>query len=182
MSADTFAEGGTSSRSAAAELQAECAEFLFQEAEYLDDRRFRDWLQLITEDCVYQIPIRVTRGLGSHEADFARTGFHMKDTYPTLSMRVERLYTQYAYAEDPPSRTTRLVSNVRCQPRGSSPEIDVKSKFACYRAMGEGTDFDLLMGERRDVLRRVDGDLKLAARTVLLVHTTLPTANLGLFL
>ncbi len=181
MSADTFV-GSRTSGLEAIELQARCAEFLFAEAEYLDDRRFRDWLALLTEDVTYRIPIRVTRGLPNYEADFTNTGFHMKDTYPILAMRVERLYTEHAYAEDPPSRTTWLVSNVRSKRRGDTSDVDVKSKFACYRAMGEGVEFDLLMGERRDVLRLVDGELKLASRTVMLAHTTLPTANLGLFL
>jgi len=181
MSADTFVDIQGPALEAVV-LQARCAEFLSREAEYLDDRRFRDWLKLLTEDVTYQIPVRVTRGLPSHEDDFANTGFHMKDTYPILAMRVERLFTEHAYAEDPPSRTTRLVGNVSSRRRGDTAEIDVKSKFACYRGMGEGVDFDLLMGERRDVLRMVDGELRLAARTVLLAHTTLPTANLGLFL
>lgn len=165
-----------------ADLRSECEAFLFQEAEYLDERRFRDWLATLADDIAYEVPIRVTRGLEVREQDFARTGFHMKDNHATLAMRVERLYTEHAYAESPPSRTTRLISNVRVRPRASGAEIDVKSNFACYRGQGEGTAFDLLMGERQDVLRRAGGQLKLASRRVLLAHTTLPTANLGLFL
>jgi len=167
-------------RTASTDVQTLCSEFLYREAEYLDDRRFRDWLQLLAEDVTYEIPIRVTRGFGIRELDFSNNGFHMKDSFRSLSMRVNRLYTEHAYAEDPPSRTTRLVTNVRVQPRASSAEIDVKSNFACYRAQGEGTEFALFMGERRDVLRPVDGHLKLAARRVLLAHTMLPAA-IGLF-
>ncbi|MBL8643514.1 MAG: aromatic-ring-hydroxylating dioxygenase subunit beta [Rhodospirillaceae bacterium] len=158
-------------------------EFLHQEAEYLDERSFREWLMMLAEDVRYEVPIRITRAMGTREQDFANTGYHMKDNFKTLSMRVERLYSEHAYAEDPPSRTTRLITNVRVRPLTASPEeYSVKSNFACYRAQGEGTDFDLLMGERRDVLRSTGGELKLASRCVLLVHTTLPTANLGLFL
>lgn len=164
-----------------ADLQAPCTDFLYREAEYLDDRRFRDWLQLLAADLTYEIPIRVSRGFEAHEQDFVNTGFHMKDSFRSLSMRVERLYTQHAYAEDPPSRTTRLVTNIRVQPRASSAEIDVRSNFACYRAQGDGLKFDILTGERRDLLRLVAGELKLAARRVLLAHTILPT-NLGVLL
>jgi 3-phenylpropionate/cinnamic acid dioxygenase small subunit len=161
-------------------IQAQCTEFLYRESEYLDDRRFRDWIHLLTEDVTYEVPIRITRGFGVRDLDFNNNGFHMKDSFRSLAMRVERLYTERAYAEDPPSRTTRLVTNIRVQPRASSAEVDVKSNFSCYRAQGEGTEFALFMGERRDVLRLVDGHLKLAARRVLLAHTTLP-APIGLF-
>jgi len=162
------------------ELELQCARFLYLEAEYLDDRRFRDWLQLMTEDMTYEMPVRVTRGFGVRDLEFSESGFHMNERFPTLAMRVERLYTERAYAEDPPSRTTRMVTNVRVQPRASPSEVDVKSNFSCYRAQGDATEFDLFTGERRDVLRKVDGELRLAARRVLLVHTTLPT-NIGLF-
>jgi 3-phenylpropionate/cinnamic acid dioxygenase small subunit len=166
--------------SASTDLQIKCAQFLYLEAEYLDDRRFRDWLQLLTGDMTYEMPVRLTHGFGGREQDFSDSGFHMKEVYHTLAMRVDRLYTERAYAEDPPSRTTRMISNVRVQPRGTSSELEVKSNFACYRAQGDATAFDLFMGERRDVLRLVDEELRLAARRVLLVHTTLPT-NIGLF-
>ena len=165
-----------------ADLKAECEAFLFREAEYLDERLFRDWLGLLADEIQYEVPIRVSRGLETREQDFTRTGFHMKDDHATLAMRVERLYTGHAYAESPASRTTRLVTNVRVK-LGASPDVfDVRSNFACYRAQGESVGFDLLMGERIDVIRRVDSQLKLAARRILLAHTTLPTANLGLFL
>jgi 3-phenylpropionate/cinnamic acid dioxygenase small subunit len=137
---------------------------------------------MLAEDISYQVPIRITRGLVTRDQDFANTGYHMKDDFRTLAMRVERLCTDHAYGEDPPSRTTRLISNVRLDWDGASNEMGVKSNFACYRAQGEETKFDLLMGERRDRLRMIDGEFKLAHRNILLAHTTLPTANLGIFL
>ncbi|MBL8644951.1 MAG: aromatic-ring-hydroxylating dioxygenase subunit beta [Rhodospirillaceae bacterium] len=167
-------------RFASTDVQIKCVQFLYQEAEYLDDRRFRDWLQLLTDDMTYEMPVRLTHEFGNREQDFSDSGFHMKEGYRTLAMRVDRLYTERAYAEDPPSRTTRMISNVRVQPLRVPSELDVKSNFSCYRAQGDATTFDLFTGERRDVLRLVDGTLKLASRRVLLVHTTLPT-NIGLF-
>lgn len=106
----------------------------------------------------------------------------MKDTYASMKMRVTRLYTEHAYAEDPPSRTQRLVTNVRVHPIEQAGRYDVRSNFMCFRAQGDGIESDLIVGERLDILHDTTDGWKLAARTVHLAHTTLATANLGVFL
>ncbi|MBT2268992.1 aromatic-ring-hydroxylating dioxygenase subunit beta [Rhodococcus erythropolis] len=158
-----------------------CAAFLFAEAEYLDDRRFTDWLACLSEDLVYEVPVRLTRSLTESGSDFSTRGFHMRENYETMRMRVARLSTEHAYAEDPPSRTMRQVSNVRVAMRGVN-EASVKSKFLMYRSRGADTTYDLLAGERRDVLREMADGWKLVRREVLLAHTTIPTLNLAVFL
>lgn len=162
-------------------LYDQCRDFLVQEAEYLDERRFREWLTCLAPDLEYRIPIRVTCQGQVYEEEFSTEGFLMRDTFASMSMRVERLYTANAFAEDPPSRTMRMVSNIRAVPAGDD-EAQVRSNFLCYRSTGDRIEYDLLAGQRRDVLRHVDGRWLLARRTVLLAHTTVPTANLGLFL
>jgi 3-phenylpropionate/cinnamic acid dioxygenase small subunit len=160
---------------------AECARFLYTEAERLDHQEFQLWLDSLAEDLLYLMPIRVTRGPEARHMEFSTTGFHMKDTFASMKMRVARLYTEHAYAEDPPSRTQRLVTNVRADPLADG-EYDVRSNFLCYRAQGDMMDYDILIGERFDVLRDTPEGWKLARRTVHLAHTTLLTANLGVFL
>jgi len=39
-------------------LKQEIEEFLYEEAELLDQRRFREWLDRLTDDLVYVMPIR----------------------------------------------------------------------------------------------------------------------------
>ena len=60
-------------------------------------------------------------------------------------------------------------------------EVRVKSNLLIYRARGDAPA-ELICAERWDVLRRVEGRWKLARRTVLLDHTSLPTENLAIFL
>ncbi|MGB8408127.1 MAG: 3-phenylpropionate/cinnamic acid dioxygenase subunit beta [Mycobacterium sp.] len=163
------------------DVTADCARFLYMEAERLDHHEFELWLGGLAEDLVYVMPIRVTRGPEARNLEFSPTGFHMKDTYASMKMRVARLYTEHAYAEDPPSRTQRLITNVRVDPLGSD-EYDVRSNFLCYRAQGDLADYDILVGERFDVLRETADGWQLARRTVHLAHTTLLTPNLGIFL
>jgi 3-phenylpropionate/cinnamic acid dioxygenase small subunit len=158
-----------------------CISFLYREAELLDRRQFEQWLGLLHPDLQYEIPVRVTVGSEDLDTEFTSRGVHTRDSYRSMEMRVRRLQTEHAFAENPPSRTTRLVTNVQAHPLGET-EIDVWSKFLLYRSQGSATTHDLLAGDRHDVLTGIDGELKLAKRTVYLAHTTIPTMNLGVFL
>jgi ethylbenzene dioxygenase subunit beta len=172
MSADTGADGIT--------------EFLYREAELLDEGRHREWLGLLTADIRYQVPIRVAKERGA--ADTAITGiatdmFHLDEDRDSLELRVDRLETGFAWAEEPPSRIRHFVANVRAEPvAGSADEVAVRSNVLIYRSRWDRAEHDLLSGERHDVLRRVDGGWRLARRRVLLDNTTLPTLNLSFFI
>ncbi len=163
------------------DITAECARFLYREAELLDHNDFTGWIDCLAEDLVYLMPVRVTRGPEARNIPFSPQAFHMKESYASFKMRVARLQTEHAYAEDPPSRTQRLVTNVRVDPAGENL-YDVQSNFMCYRAQGIGTEYDILIGERSDQLRDTNTGWKLSKRVVHLAHTTLITANLGIFL
>lgn len=163
------------------ELQYRCTEFLNAEAELLDDQRLHDWLDLLTEDVSYLVPRRVTRERGADDSEFSDEGFLYRDDFGTLETRVKRYDREYAWAENPPSRTRRIVSNVRVQPM-EGEENSVKSNVHLYRNQGDTTRSDLIAYEREDLLRRVDGELKLAERIVYLDQTILSTRNLSFFL
>jgi 3-phenylpropionate/cinnamic acid dioxygenase small subunit len=157
-----------------------CA-YLFHEAELLDANRLDEWLGLLADDLVYQVPVRTTRERGAARP-FSDEMFHMDDTRTTLGWRVERLKTEFAWAEDPPSRTRHFVSNVRIAPGAAADEVVVCSNLLLYRNRGGDPGHDLISGERQDVLRRVDGGWRLARRRVLLDQATLGTRNLAIFL
>jgi PAH dioxygenase small subunit len=60
-------------------------------------------------------------------------------------------------------------------------ELHVTSNLLIYRGRLDTVEYDIVTGERRDVLVPVDGELKLRSRTVLLDHSTLPVKNLAIF-
>lgn len=153
-------------------------EFLYREAELLDDGRFREWLDLLTDDVRYRVPVRQTRERG--ESGVSAEMFHLDEDRDSLTLRVDRLETGFAWAEDPPSRVRHFVTNVRVRPHGD--ELAVRSNLLLYRGRWDRAEHDLLSGERHDVLRPGPGGLRLAARTVVLDATTLPTLNLAIFL
>lgn len=163
------------------ERRLECEEFLIKEAELLDDQKLHEWFELVTDDIDYRVPRRVTRERGASQSEFSDEAFLYYEDAGTLKTRVKRYDSDYAWAENPPSRTRRFISNVRVHDQ-SGDEITVKSNLLLYRSQGDTTDHDLIVGERRDVLRRVDGSLKLAERVVYLDQTVLATRNLSFFL
>ena len=155
-------------------------QFLYREAQLLDDERQDEWFTLLSPEIAYQVPIRVTRER-SKGAGFSQRAFHMDETYTSLQTRVRRLESEYAWAEDPPSRTRRFVTNVRAwQP--DSARIDARSNLLLYRGRYDSPGSQLLAAERHDELVRLDGELKLARRVVLIDQTTLATHNLAVFL
>ena len=161
----------------------EIEEFLYREAELLDEGRYREWLGLVTDDIRYQVPVRVARERGGAESavtGVATNSFHLDEDKDSLELRVDRLETGFAWAEEPPSRIRHFVSNERVRPvEGREDEMTVRSSVLVYRSRWDRPGHDLLSGERQDVLRRVDGAWRLAKRWVVLDNTTLPTLNLS---
>ncbi|RDI94794.1 aromatic-ring-hydroxylating dioxygenase subunit beta [Meiothermus sp. QL-1] len=159
---------------------------LYQEAELLDEGRYREWLGLLAEDVRYQVPVRVTkeRGPEGGVSGVMEGMCHLDEDYTSLEMRVARLETGFAWAEDPPSRLRHFVTNVRIgepKPTPLGEEAEVRSNLLIFRSRWDRPDYTLLAAERRDVWRQVDGGWRLARRTVILDSATLPTHNLSFF-
>jgi 3-phenylpropionate/cinnamic acid dioxygenase small subunit len=160
-------------------LWFELVTWLDKEAELLDNGQFEDWLALLTDDIRYTVPVRLTRERGGG-SDVGLGAPHFQDDLRTLRMRVERLKTEFAWAEDPPSRTRRFVTNVRPRVRGD--DVEVRSYLLIYRNRGDDTSVELVSAERRDLLRRTAAGLRLCQRDVLLDQATLALRNLAVML
>jgi phthalate 3,4-dioxygenase beta subunit len=158
----------------------EVHQFLVVEADLLDSRRFDDWLGLMTEDIVYLMPVRVTASPSLAESTLADMDHFREDMY-SLRRRVARFATEHAWTEDPPSRTRRLVTNVRAYPGERDGETVVKSYLLLFRSRGDVREPDFVVGERTDVLRRVEGELRLARREFVVDESVLRTQNMAVF-
>lgn len=165
------------------QLQHEVEQFLYQEAEILDHRRFQEWLDLFTEDAHYWMPIRSTRARGDEANEFTREdeNSYFDDDKPMLARRVAKFDTGFSWAEDPPSRTRHMVTNVRIRNGAGTNEIAVVCNFIVYRSR-MATDEDLWIGEREDLLRKGGGQWRIARRKIFLDQTVLRSKNLSSFL
>ena len=181
-------EQGGPARTRAAEL-ALVEDFLCAEAHLLDERRYDDWFQLLAPEIRYVMPSRSTRlrrPIASRagwpvEEEMAQDGLQIFDeTIHTLRVRIERLYTGKAWAEDPPSRTRRIVSNVRVT-QASPERIHASSNFLLFQSRVDGGPDMLYAGRRDDQLLREGDDLRIASRFIVLDNVMLTSGNLSIF-
>ena len=169
-------------------------QFLYREARLLDERRFHDWLGLFTDDVHYWMSARSNRYPRSSKAiaildaeRFAEAEAAEEDglglfdeSIGTLTARVARLDTGMAWAEDPPSRTRHLITNIEVESGASDSEVTVRCNFIVYRSRGE-TEQDFYVGARVDRLRLIDGAWKIANRRLTLDQHVLTAKNLSIF-
>jgi len=168
-------------------LKDEIEQFLYQEAELLDERQFEDWLDLLTEDIRYWMPMRRNVKFGELDREFTREGQDINwfdEGKDTLARRVNQILTGVHWAEEPLSRICHSVSNVqvlKATPSVSqATEVNVKCRFMIYRNRVQ-TETDFLVGKREEVLRSVDGQWKIAQRKIILDQNVLLAKNLTFF-
>lgn len=155
-------------------------QFLGREALLLDERRFWDWFALLDDQMVYCVPVRTVREAGADE--FAPAGYRQRDDKSMLETRIKRLHSGFAWAEDPPSRTVRVVGSVVVDPTSDANVLAVDSALLVYRHRAQDEHGDLIAARRRDRIRFAEQGPRLLSRTVLLADTVLTTPNLSIFL
>jgi 3-phenylpropionate/cinnamic acid dioxygenase small subunit len=188
-SAMTVATNSSIERSAAYyRLKADIEDFYYHEADLLDDRRFRDWLDILTGDISYFMPIRRNVKFGQHASrENTKLGegisWFDEDKW-TLTKRVEQILTGVHYAEEPLSRISHMVSNIQIRdvrPNLEAPgEIDVTSRFLVYQNRVEYETYTFV-GRRNDTLRATGNGWKVAKREILLEQNILLAKNLTMF-
>jgi len=168
-------------------LKQEVEELLYHEAELLDERRLDEWLELLTDDVRYWVPMRRNVKFGELEREYTREGQDINwfdEGKDTLTRRVQQILTGVHWAEEPLSRICHMVSNVQvlqATPTVWQPaEVTAKCRFLIYRNRVE-TETDTLVGKREDGLRKVDGRWKIARRKVILDQNVLLAKNLTFF-
>jgi biphenyl 2,3-dioxygenase beta subunit len=160
--------------------------FLFAEVELLDAWKWRDWYNLFAPDARYRMPVRrnrLRRQRPAHEADGLLAGLevaHYDDDMQFMELRIVQLETGKHWAEDPPSRTRHLISNVRAS-KISAAEYGVRSNFLVYRTRLDNAEYDLWAGERHDVLRVAGDSFQIADRLVLFDQSLVLSTNLSVF-
>ena len=177
----------TDARTAHLLLTHEVADFLYREAELLDERRYDEWLALLADDLRYWMPMRRNVKFGEGEREFTRAGTDIAwfdEGKDTLTRRVRQIQTGIHWAEEPQSRIAHLVSNVQvveASPSATEPhEVAVKCRFLIYRNRVE-TETDILVGKREDVLRRAGDEWQIARRKIILDQNVLLSKNLTFF-
>jgi p-cumate 2,3-dioxygenase beta subunit len=141
--------------------RAEIEDLFYHEAELLDAWKLDDWLALMTDDATYFVPPN-----DKPDADHRFTLFTIADDIVRLRERIIRLKDPNCHAEYPPSRTRRLITNVRVTGHDGDT-ITASANFAIHRYRRGGAHQEFV-GRYRYKLRRVSGLLKIAERRAIL--------------
>ncbi|MEH0553983.1 aromatic-ring-hydroxylating dioxygenase subunit beta [Streptomyces sp. B21-101] len=163
------------------EVREGIRDFLYRESLALDERRFRDWLALFADDARYEIPVRVTREKLA-EWELSPTSRIFDDTKETLEVRVRRLETDFAWAEQPPSRTRHFITNILVDTTENPDEFLVRSNCLVYRSRGEETVPSIFSAQRRDLLRRDGGSWLIVHRWAALDQAVVNAHNMSIFI
>ena len=168
-------------------LAQEVAEFLYAEAELLDERRYDAWLALLADDIRYWMPMRRNVKTGEEAREFTREGEDIAwfdEGKETLTRRVRQIQTGIHWAEEPLSRLCHIVGNIRllaARPSvAEATEAEVGSRFLVYQNRVE-TETYIFVGRRSDLWRREDAGWRLAKREILLEQNVLLAKNLTTF-
>jgi 3-phenylpropionate/cinnamic acid dioxygenase small subunit len=165
-------------------LKEDIGEFLAFEADLLDARRYEDWLALLTEDIRYWMPM--ARNMAS---DDTGREFTIEDEdvnwieegIETIRQRVAQLATGLHWAEQPPSRTSHMISNLRVLENSDGlDEVKTRCRFLVYRNRLEDEQ-NIFVGKRNDTLRRANGSWKIARREIYLDQNVMLSKNLSVF-
>ena len=151
----------------AAELpgRQEVEDLLYKEAALLDEWRLDEWLELLTEDAIYEIP-----PTDVPEGDSRNTLFIIADDALRIRSRVKQLLGKAAWAENPHSRTRRMISNVRVV-AAEGENILVTANFAVFRMRYESVD--TYIGHYDYKLVRAANDLRIRERRAVLDNEAL---------
>lgn len=162
-------------------------DFLYFEADLLDERKYTEWLTLLSDDIRYRVPLRKNMKFSQSHRDVSDENdmSWMDDDKETLVKRVKQIMTGVHWAEEPQSRVSHLVTNVRIENAAEAlqgaTEWSISSRVLVHRNRLE-TETDYFIGRRRDVLRVGPEGFQLARRTVILDQSTLLAKNLTIFL
>jgi 3-phenylpropionate/cinnamic acid dioxygenase small subunit len=156
-------------------------QFLVDEAYLLDAQEYEVWLETLTDDVRYVMPVRVTTARGAG-FDTSPGMAHFDEDKYSLSQRVARMGTEHVWAEDPPSRLRHFITNVRTFASHDAEHLVVESAELLFRSRGDVNESALVSCGREDLLRWCDDRWKLARRRIIADESVLRMQNLAVFL
>lgn len=156
------------------------SQFLYEEARLLDDWQFRDWLAQLDDDIRYTMRTTVNAQTRDRRKGVQPpTTWIFNDNKDQLERRIARLETGMAWAEEPPSRTRHLISNLQVSETDVPDVFAVRLNYLLYRAQKE-RDETFYVGMRVDKVRRLPGnEWRLLAREIVLDQAVITSHNLS---
>jgi 3-phenylpropionate/cinnamic acid dioxygenase small subunit len=167
-------------------LMREIEDFLYVEAATLDQRHWEEWLTFFHDDLKYWMPLRKNLAFRDrdHELSTEQEIAWFDNDKDLLTRRVTQLMSGIHWAEEPLSRISHLLTNIRMvkpvKAVAEGESIEVHCQFLIYRNRLE-QEVDFLVGRREDTLVRTDGSFLIKTRKVVLDQNVLTAKNISFF-
>jgi 3-phenylpropionate/cinnamic acid dioxygenase small subunit len=153
-------------------LRQQFEDLLYREAWLLDRDRLEEWLDLLGDDIRYWAPVRADMNRGKEDFSPPLRLAFFDDNKDGLRLRVARIRTGAAHADEPPSRVRHLITNVRVLETPDTGTAKVASNFLVFKSR-RNREENLFVGCREDIWRQNDGRWKLQERMILLDHNVI---------
>lgn len=182
MSVNTLEPAAAGGRQAPLQLFHDIQQLLYKDARLLDEQRYDDWFELMTEDFTYWVPVPQSRYRRDRKGLYEPGRMaHFDDSLAELKLRASRWKEATAWSEDPPTRHVHYVTNIEVEPAEATGEWLVRSVVISLRNRNEDEE-NWLGGRREDLVRETAAGLKLARRKVFIVQSVLLAKNFNTFL
>jgi ethylbenzene dioxygenase beta subunit len=170
------------SRRPTLDLVHEIQQLLYRDARLLDEQRYDEWFELMSDDFRYWVPVAQSRYRRDPKGIYAAKRMaHFDDSLAELKLRASRWKQATAWSEDPPTRHAHYVTNIEIEPAAADGEWLVRSLAISLRNRNEDEE-DWLGGRREDVVRETPAGLRLVRRWVLLTQSVLLSKNFNTFI
>nr|AYA78736.1 aromatic-ring-hydroxylating oxygenase beta subunit [uncultured bacterium] len=169
-------------KAVATELYLKMQQRLYEEARVLDEERFGDWLDMLSDDVRYVMPMpeRCYRKDHTEQSNAQWQAYIFDDNKDVLKMRIARLESGFVWCEDPRNVIRHLVHNVEVYRAPEPDTLCVHSLVEIHRNRLDGEQRRLL-ATRVDHWRATDDDYLLARREGVFCHAIVADSNLNLF-
>lgn len=149
-------------------------EFLHREARLADEARYAEWQALWTDDAIYWVPATTDPA-----ADPDTRLSHIYDNRARLETRIKLLQTGHRYSQEPASRMRRLISNIEVA-EGRDGDLIAGSNFILAElSIQARPEMHWWVGRATHHLRRMDGQMRMSVKKVVLINAAEPLPNLS---
>ena len=153
-------------------LRQQFEDLLYREAWLLDQDRLEEWLELLSENIHYWAPVRADMNRGKEDFSPRLRLAFLDDNKDGLRLRVARIRTGAAHADEPPSRVRHLITNVQVMEAPDAETAKVASNFLVFKSR-RNREENLFVGCREDTWRLDSDAWKLDERMILLDHNVI---------
>lgn len=149
------------------------ATLLYQEALYLDERRWDEWLALYLQTARYWVPAWKSEGESTSDPD-CEISLIYYESRAGLEDRIWRLKSGLSVASNPLRRTAHSVTNVLVSDASKPGEADVKATFNVGVFDPRRKTSHAFFGRYNYRLRHTPEGWRIAAKTILLMNDNIP--------